>query len=38
MANNTFIVDFDLPDVDTSAPTKPRIHMANDSVCISCEG
>jgi hypothetical protein len=38
MANNTFNVDFDLPEVVSSAPTKPRIHMASESVCVSCEG
>jgi hypothetical protein len=38
MANNTFNVDFDLPEVASSAPTKPRIHMASESVCVSCEG
>ncbi len=38
MANNTFTVDFDLPEVAPSTPKKPRIHAGNDSVCIACEG
>jgi hypothetical protein len=38
MANNTFTVDFDLPEVTASAPKKPRIHMASESVCVACEG
>jgi CHASE1-domain containing sensor protein len=38
MAHNTFDINFDLPEVASSAPTKPRIHMASESVCVSCEG
>ncbi len=38
MANNTFDINFDLPEVASSAPMKPRIHMASESVCVSCEG
>lgn len=30
--------DFDLPEVkDAPAVTKPRIHIADGSACISCE-
>jgi hypothetical protein len=39
MENNTFDVDFDLPEVvDVPLSNQPRIHIAGDSVCISCEG
>lgn len=38
MANNTFTVDFDLPELASSTPQKPRIHMASESVCVACEG
>ena len=38
MANNTFTVDFDLPEVASSTPKKPRISMASESVCLACEG
>lgn len=30
--------NFDLPVVESAPITKPRIHMAGDSVCVSCEG
>lgn len=30
---------FDLPVLDTTTPSKPRIHKGpGDSVCTSCEG
>lgn len=32
------IIDFDLPEVEAKTPTKPRIHMASESSCVSCEG
>ena len=38
MAHNTFNVDFDLPEVATNTPTKPRIHMASEAICVACEG
>lgn len=38
MAHNTFDIDFDLPEVASSTPAKPRIHMASESMCVSCEG
>jgi hypothetical protein len=30
--------DFDLPAVESAPMNKPRIHMAGDSTCVSCEG
>lgn len=32
------VVDFDLPLIVTTTPSKPRVHMAGEAVCISCEG
>jgi len=29
--------DFDLPEVEATKVTKPRVHVT-DSACISCEG
>jgi len=29
--------DFDLPEVESSAAARPRIHIGG-SVCLSCEG
>lgn len=38
MEQNTFDIDFDLPDVaDGSESANPRVHIAGD-VCVSCEG
>ena len=38
MENDTFDMDFDLPEVADSTPTsKPRIHITGD-VCVACEG
>jgi len=36
--SHTFTVDFDLPEVASTSPAKPRVHMASESVCVSCEG
>lgn len=30
--------DFELPAVEGTKAVKPRIHLAGDSVCVSCEG
>lgn len=30
--------NFDLPEVETTKITKPRVHFAGESVCTSCEG
>lgn len=30
-------VDFELPPVDETSPSAPRVHIGG-SVCISCEG
>jgi hypothetical protein len=30
--------NFDLPQVEGSKVVKPRIHMAGESTCVSCEG
>jgi hypothetical protein len=38
MAHTTLNVDFDLPEVATNTPTKPRIHMASEAICVACEG
>jgi len=30
--------NFDLPQVEAAPVTKPRIHFAGESTCVSCEG
>jgi len=30
-------IDFDLPEVENSAPAKPRVHISGDNVCTACE-
>jgi len=37
MHKDKFDIDFELPEVITNVPTRPRIHIGN-SVCTSCEG
>ena len=31
-------INFDLPTVESSAPAKPRVHVASENVCVACEG
>lgn len=30
-------MSFDLPEVSSTAPTAPRVHLGGDT-CVSCEG
>ena len=30
-------IDFDLPEVVSNNPSKPRVHAGSDSVCTACE-
>lgn len=34
---NEMNFDFDLPEVEGAKVVKPRVHIAGDSVCTSCE-
>ena len=30
--------NFDLPEIESTPITKPRLHFTGESVCTSCEG